>query len=452
MSVTEVGIPTAQLEFEDDDESQESLSIEKSSQQIRTKSADPEIESLYGKYKRGKLVLQPDFQRDFVWDRSKASRLIESVLLEVPLPMIYVAQEEDGRELVIDGQQRLTSFFSFMDGRFPTGEEFHLSGLKVLSNLNRKSFAELDTVLQDKIRYYQIRVITILSDCNTDLKFEIFERLNTGSVPLNDMELRNCVYRGPYMQLLKELSEYEDFLKLLSIASPDTRMKSVELALRFAAFHHATYLKYQPPMKQFFNRNMERYQFISDADANELRQAFKNSVQILYSMFGENAFKRFSPGDAQSPDGKWEAKRFNASLYDVLMGVFADKDKNQVFSKLDALREGFIDLMVNNDEFKDAILLGTSQQDRVRKRFDIARQLVESILSDTDKQTRCFSRELKKSLYDTDPTCAICCQHIQMLDDSAVDHIEQYWMGGKTIPDNARLTHRFCNWSRSRKS
>jgi len=188
MSVTEIALPASQLEFEDDDDSQESLGIEKSSQQIRTKSADPELESLYGKYKRGKLVLQPDFQRDFVWDRSKASRLIESVLLEVPLPMIYVAQEEDGRELVIDGQQRLTSFFSFMDGRFPTGEEFYLSGLKVLSSLNRKSFAELDTNLQDKIRYYQIRVITILSDCNTDLKFEIFERLNTGSVPLNDME------------------------------------------------------------------------------------------------------------------------------------------------------------------------------------------------------------------------------------------------------------------------
>ena len=112
------------IEFEGDDDALEPIVIEKSGQKIRTKSADPEIESLHNKYKRGKLVLQPEFQRDFVWDSNKASCLIESVLLDVPLPIIYLAQEEDGKELVIDGQQRLTSFFSFIDGKFPNGEGF----------------------------------------------------------------------------------------------------------------------------------------------------------------------------------------------------------------------------------------------------------------------------------------------------------------------------------------
>jgi uncharacterized protein with ParB-like and HNH nuclease domain len=121
---------------------------------IGTRSADPEIDSLYGKFKRGKLILQPHFQRQFVWDRAKASRLIESALLAVPLPIVYLAEETDGKESVIDGQQRLTSFFSFIDGRFPSGDSFRLTGLKVLHEINKRSFTELDENLQDKIRYY----------------------------------------------------------------------------------------------------------------------------------------------------------------------------------------------------------------------------------------------------------------------------------------------------------
>jgi len=452
MNTTIVENLVAELILEDENGSEECLNLEGSSQKIRTKPSDSEIESLYGKFKRGKLLLQPSFQRDFVWDRKKASRLIESILLDVPLPMVYIAEEPGGCELVIDGQQRLTSFFSFLDGQLPTGEPFRLTGLNVLTQLNKKAFKELDDELQDKIRYYTIRVITLLSDCNPDLKFEIFGRLNTGSVPLNDMELRNCVYRGPYMDLLKELVEHKDFLQLLSLSIPDNRMKAIELVLRFASFYHATYLKYKSPMKQFFNRDMERYQYITEDDAKKLRSAFKNSTKIIFSMFGDNAFNKFSPGEDNNHNGQWETGHFNASLYDVLMGVFADKDANSVYSKLDILKEGFIDLMSNNQEFKEAILLGTSSQNQVRKRFDIARHMVEEILADASKQPRCFNRELKQNLYNENPTCTLCGQHIHLLDDAAVDHIEQYWMGGKTIPENARLTHRYCNMARSRKS
>ena len=104
---------------------------------------DPEVDSLYNKYKRGKLIVQADFQRRFVWDRAKASRLIESALLEVPLPVIYLSQESDGKEYVIDGQQRLTSFFSFIDGVFPDGKNFVLTSLNVFSELIGKTYKEL---------------------------------------------------------------------------------------------------------------------------------------------------------------------------------------------------------------------------------------------------------------------------------------------------------------------
>lgn len=439
-----------EIQFEDTVSEETETIPQDGTRSIVTKAGDPEIVSLYNKWKDGELILQPDFQRQFVWDKPKSSRLIESALLDVPLPIIYLAEDDDGSESVIDGQQRLTAFFSFIDGKFPDGESFRLSGLKVLDDLNRQSFGDLDKKLQKKIKCYQPRVITILSNSHKDLRFEIFERLNTGSVPLNDMELRNCVYRGNYITILKELAADPEFKQLLGLKSTDKRMRDVELVLRFAAFYHASYLKYQSPMKKFFNNDMEKHKNIDPSDADDLRRAFKNSIAIIKSLFPDNAFKRFSRGHAGMPDGCWETKRFNASLYDVFMGVFADKDKNQVYAALDSLREALVDLMATNDEFIDAILLGTSDREKVIRRFDIVRKTVDDVLKQYPKQPRCFSAELKKELYQKDATCAICNQQIQSLDDAAVDHIKQYWQGGQTIPENARLTHRFCNWSRSR--
>jgi len=248
------------LEFEQPlDEDNELIEIPPSKRSIYTDQGDPEIESLYGKYKRGKLLVQPDFQRHYVWDITKASRLIESVLLDIPLPVVYLSEGKDGKEYVIDGQQRLTAFFSFIDGQFPDRKDFKLSGLRVFTELNKISFKEMNDDLQDKIRYYKIRTITFRKESESDLRFEIFERLNTGAVSLNDQELRNCTYRGPYNELLKELSQDKDFMHILGLNAPDRRMKDVELVLRFAAFYHATYLKYKSPIKKFLNQDMEDY-------------------------------------------------------------------------------------------------------------------------------------------------------------------------------------------------
>ena len=254
------------------------VEIPPAKRRIYTDQGDLEIESLYGKYKRGKLVIQPDFQRHFVWDGTKSSRLIESALLDIPLPVIYLSEESDGKEYVIDGQQRLTSFFSFIDGQFPDGKDFKLRGLKVFTELNKKTFKDIDEELQDNVRYCTIRIITFKRESDVDLKFEIFERLNTGAVSLNDQELRNCIYRGPYNELLKELSRDSDYTYLLGLKNPDKRMKDVELVLRFAAFYHFTYLNYKPPVRRFLNQDMEKYRKLSETEAIELRNSFKNTV------------------------------------------------------------------------------------------------------------------------------------------------------------------------------
>lgn len=417
---------------------------------IYTSTGEPEVESLHGKQKRGKLILQSDFQRHFVWDNKKSSRLIESALLEIPLPVIYLSEEKDGKEIVIDGQQRLTSFFSFIDGAFPSGQTFRLSNLKVFQDLNKKTYKELDEFYQDKIQHCIIRTITFKKDSNHDLKFEIFERLNSGAVSLNQQELRNCIYRGPYNELIKTLSLREDFISIVGQEPPRDRMRNIELVLRFAAFYHATYLHYKPPILRFLNNEMEGYRYITESKSNELVNAFKNTTAIIKTLLGEHAFKRFYSGTPNNPNGYWESQRFNASLFDIMMYSFAKEDKNKVYQNLDSIREALICLMTEDQEFIDSIELGTSGLKAVTKRFDKWRLALQSIIGIGQKEPRCFSFRIKEELFNTNPTCAICAQRIQDIDDSAVDHIEQYWLGGKTIPQNARLTHRYCNTSRSK--
>lgn len=434
----------------DDDLDSEDLEDLSGKRKIYTEQGDVEISSLLGKFQRGRLNIQPEYQRQFVWDKVKSSRLIESALLDIPLPVVYLSEEQDGKENVIDGQQRLTSFFSFVNGKLPDGSDFKLSGLKVFGELNGKRFQDLSDELQDKISYYKLRTIKFKKESDSDLQFEIFARLNTGSVPLNDQELRNCVFRGKFNNLLKELSEDADFRYLLGLTQPDKRMKDKELVLRFASFHFNTYLNYKAPIKNFLNITMEKYQDISNTDEQDLRNSFKNTIQIIKTLLDKKAFKRFYRGDEKNKNGKWETQKFNVSLFDILMYSFARQDKNTVYQNLDRIREGYIDLMTNDQVFIESIELSTSSVKAVTNRFDKWRMLLQTILGIGTTEPRCFTYELKQELYDTNDNCAICGNKIRNIDDSAVDHIEQYWTGGKTIPSNARLTHRYCNNARPR--
>ena len=409
--------------------------------EIHTRSSDPEVQSLWSEYKDGLLDIQPDFQRRFVWDKKKSSRLIESVLIGVPLPAIYVAEGTDDNLSVIDGQQRLGSFFNFIDGKFA------LAGLEVCKELNGCHFAQLDKKIRVKIKKGVLRQITFLKDSDSDLKFEIFKRLNSGAVSLKDQEMRNCVYRGPYNALLHKLSENEDFRKVMGIDKPDKRMKDVEYVLRFSSFYFRTFLHYSSPMKKFMDDEMDRRKDISEAEAADLTSKFKNAAASVFTVLGEKAFRRWIMG-VNPPRVRREPKRINESLFDVLMWSFACRDRGALTRKKDSIKEALIHLMTTNPEFVGSITHATSNTQAVQTRFKIWNNELDEILRDEEKQPRCFSRELKQELFDKNPACGICGNQIEHIDDAAVDHIEQYWRGGKTIPENARLAHRHCNFTR----
>lgn len=392
----------------------------------------------------GDLELQPQYQRKYVATPKIASKLIESILMDVPIPVIYLAEENDGSYSVIDGQQRLTSFISFINGKYPNGESFKLTGLKVLKELNRKQFVDIEKEYQNKIRKTTLHTIIIKKESNDDVKFEIFERLNTGSVKLNEDEIRNTVYRGKYINLLAELEENEIFHQLVKKDNFKNRMIYRGMILRFFALSEKSYLNYVPSMKQFCNKELRDNRNLSDEKIKEYKNRFHDCLDMVKVVFGENSFRRYIPmNDTES--GYWSTSRINMALFDIQLCGFVNYSKNDILRNADFIRDAMLDLMKNNQDFIDSILIQTSDRNVLKRRFKIWLDKLEEIIGDINYQSRTFSYHVKKELFEKDPVCSISGQRILSIDDCEVDHIVPYSKGGKTELSNAQLVLRYFN-------
>jgi Protein of unknown function DUF262 len=334
-------------EIDDIIEDDVNLDIEEGQRKIIWQAKDFSIREFLTMKNDGELLLQPTYQRNYVATDLIASKLIESILLDVPIPVVYLAEEQDGSYSVIDGQQRLTSFLSFLDGKFPDNRPFKLSGLKVLTEINRRFFTDLDSELQKKIRSTTIHSIIIKKESNPDIKFEIFERLNTGSTKLNEDEIRNTVYRGKYIDLLTELSENDGFHVLVRKDNFKKRMIYRGMILRFFALSEKSYLNYKSSMKQFANKELRDNKDLSASKVKEYKNRFEHCLDLVKVVFGQMAFRRYMPGE-NGEAGKWGETQINMALYDLQMVGFVNYTKNDVLAKADLIREGLLDLMINN--------------------------------------------------------------------------------------------------------
>ena len=431
----------------DDEEGDESFNLPGGFDPVKFDTSSRRIRDLFADYNDGILNPNPNFQRGYVWDKQTASRLIESVLLNVPLPLVYTAETDDEEEVVIDGQQRLRTFFGFMSNRFPGNDKkFALSGLKIKTELNNKTFEELDKNIKSALRKYNIQIIKISHDSDPEVKFEIFERLNSGAVKLNAQELRNCVYRGSTNDVINELSENEKFSKLIGV-SQKSRMKDAELVLRYISFLRKTYLNYNGGMKNFLNNYMIEDREINQKTKDEISQKFKDAVDLAFSVFGDHAFRRFSKGHIDNPNGEWE-RTLNRAVYDIVMWSFSIFPKHIIMSNLDEIRESFIRLNVDDELFLDAILQGTGDKLRVTRRFEIWKAELDKIIQN-QTSSRTFKFSIKQNLFNSNNICGICRQQINHLDDAEVDHIIPYSKGGQTVIENAQISHRYCNRRKS---
>jgi uncharacterized protein with ParB-like and HNH nuclease domain len=443
--------PEDQITEEGQSADDQSIDIEQGQRKIIWQAKDFSIREFQTMKHDGDLILQPEYQRNFVATSQIASRLIESVLMDVPIPVIYLAEEKDGTFSVIDGQQRLTSFISFVEGKFPNGTEFKLYGLKVMPELNRKSFAQLDKELQTKIKTTTIHSVIIKKESNEDIKFEIFERLNTGATKLNEDEIRNTVYRGRYIKLLAELADNDIFDNLIRKETYKVRMIYRGLILRFFALSEKSYVNYKSPMKQFCNKELRESREMSDAKSKEYKERFLHCTDLVKIVFGTHAFRRYMPRKHDSPQGSWAQDQINLALFDLQMVGFRNYSKNEVLAKADYIREALLDLMINNEEFQLLIAYKTSDTDNVKRRFRIWMDTLDEIIGSNSYQQRVFPFSIKEKLFNERPYCAISGQKILAIEDAEVDHITPYSKGGPTTLENAQLTLRYFNRAKKDK-
>ncbi len=283
--------------------------------------ADLSFRELIERYEEGEL-LKPELQRKYVWDKTEASRFIDSLLLGLPVPSIFLAKTENEKLLIIDGYQRIMTVHDYVKGIFSgDGKVFKLvNSTKVNSRWRGKAFAELNESEQRKIRNTTIHAIIFVQqqpdNDNTSL-YQVFERINTSGRTLFPQEIRNCVYQGNFNNLLFELNKIEQWRTLFGQPTEDQRMRDVELILRFFALSSPEFneiVREQISLKKFLNQYMAKYKNINEADTKIFRDRFFNALTFIHNNIGENAFNNIS---ATIPD-KF-SPNFSPTIFDSIM-------------------------------------------------------------------------------------------------------------------------------------
>ena len=425
------------LESDEDEEEPEKPPVP-DVQPVTSQPSDPTIANLRQKMEKKQLNLRPAYQREYVWKLKPElpSRLIESVLLDIPIPPIYFGKMPDGKLEVIDGQQRLTTLISFVSNGFP------LQKLRGLRTLNHKYYRDLPEVHQSKIDDAPIHCVSISMGERNDLKYEIFERLNRGSMSLNEQEVRNCVNRGPFNDLLATLENDIAWRRVKGGSSPEPRFKEREMILRFFAFaNRRSY--YGGNLKQFLNDYMEHRAPTTTEELKAQAGMFRQTMQNIYAVFGDNSARLYNVS-VKNNNGSWDAK-FSITALDIQASALLGQSGSKVQAAAEQIRESFLFLQLTDIDIQKSIARQTGSTRATNIRWTLFRARVQEILDDTVIEPRFFSYEFREQLYRESKKCLLCKNQINSFGDCTVDHITAYSRGGKTEPENGQLAHRSCN-------
>lgn len=319
------------------------------------------------------IDLAPEFQRRArIWDQGRKSRLIESLLLKIPLPVFYVAADARDRWSVVDGLQRLTTILDFVKNRFP------LVGLEYLVQLNTLTFDKLPRAFQRRIEETSLVVNLIQDGTPEEVMINIFKRINTGGVSLTGQEIRNALNKGPVREFLRDLANSAEFIAATDNSVSDDRMDAQECVLRFMAFYQnpwSNYVRENPGLDLFLNQAMRKLNGESPANRARLGEIFRQTMVTATEIFADDAFrKRYKPGDYR--------KMVNKSLFEALSVNLANCTAEQralLVQKKMILRSAFIDLM-NDRLFDIAVSSSTGTPTRVEKRFCAIHELIQGVL------------------------------------------------------------------------
>lgn len=270
---------------------------------------------------RKELILNPDFQRKDVWKGKQRSELIESILMGIPIPIMYLFETADGRKQVVDGRQRITTIIDYLNN------EFSLRDLKILHDLNGSRFRDLDKKLQGIFEDYQLHVYVIQPPTPERVKYDIFDRVNRGGTRLNNQEMRNALYGGKATKLLKDLSESEPFLEATERGVSPARMKDQYIILRTLAFllwrngdlqeiRGMEAIEYKSDIDDFLAKVMIAMNgYLEDEVIEDVRSTFLLAMERIHRVLGKDAF-RFEPKESGT------RRPINMLLFETLTYLF----------------------------------------------------------------------------------------------------------------------------------
>ncbi len=309
---------------------------------------------LIRKHKRGSLILNPDYQRNLVWKHEQKSQFVESILLNFPLPPFYLNQNIEGKYIVVDGLQRISTMYQFMNDQFP------LKGLKVLGHLNKKHFSELPDKLQAKIEDKKLHIYVIRPSVPIEVVYDIFYRINTGGTQLNRQEIRNGIFIGKSTELLKELSETDYFIDAIGAGISPKRMKDREAVLRYLAFKIFDYQEdYKGNMSDFVENAMKKINLMEEGKIESLKQDFERVMKKTYDFFGERNFRL----PTEETRG-----RINMAMLESVAYFFSDKSDDFLQEHQEKITSNF-DTLLKDEVYLDAIRFSTGDKSRVLNRF-----------------------------------------------------------------------------------
>ena len=341
-------------------------------EKIKVRTVHVVVDQIVSRIDHEEIDLAPEFQRMAgIWTHQSKSRLIESLLLRIPIPVFYVAANENETWSVVDGLQRTSTIYKYVKG------QFSLSQLEYLDNLDGRLFEDLPRPMQRRIRETQLVVNVIEPGTPEEVMFNIFRRINTGGLVLNGQEIRHALHPGPALTLLRDLASANEFLKATSRSIRSERMADQECILRFLAFHIDPWEQYSArDLDGYLSQTMAKINGMSSTGRAELSADFKKAMHAANQIFGRYAFRKFYRRRGRRGP-------INKALFESWGVGLARRSDNEITSLIGS-REGvmteFIELVTADWEFERAISSSTGTPARVRGRFRAIDKLIEGCL------------------------------------------------------------------------
>jgi hypothetical protein len=344
---------------------------------------NPTVNLLMSRLRRGGLNLTPDFQRRAgIWTEIAQSRLIESLLLRIPLPTLYAAESGEDDWVIVDGIQRLTTITRFVAPElvketYGSNEPLRLYGLEYLKAYEGTSFADLPGNLQTRIEETELLVHLIRAGTPEPVKFNIFARINTGGLPLTAQEMRHALIPGPAREMLAELADSEEFSAATGWSIRSDRMQDREMVLRFLAFRIGSLdTDYKGDLDAFLRDMMQRVNQLDPAGRQKLSGEFRKAMTAALKIFGPHAFRK---RNLEAPQNRLPVSR---ALFEAVSVNLArlDADEIVVLAERSSLIEDRFMALMEDAAFFNAISVGTGDIVKVRRRFETIRDLFEETL------------------------------------------------------------------------